>query len=88
MPCSSAASARRTSPGLMPCAPRLREVDLDLEVRLARRQLDTRVRDAVDPGHELLHPRGLAAQDVLLLAEHAHGERLVGAGQHVEAVAA
>ena len=51
------------------------------------RQLDARVDDAVDAGHELLHLRRLAAQDGLVLAEDAHGERLVGAGQHVEAVA-
>ena len=74
--------------GLDLVALRLVEVDLDLDLRLGGGLRHARVDDTVDLRDELTHPLRLAAQDVLLLAEDAHDERLVGAGQHVEAVAA
>ena len=67
---------------------RLVEVDLDLDVRLRRRA--ARHAGSTTPstlGHQLPDPRRLAAQDVLVLAEDPHDERLVRSGQHVEAVA-
>ena len=87
MPCSSVASARRTSPGLIPSAPGLREVDLDLEVRTgwpAARRAGSRRRRHRTRAAAPWPPDGGGR---LVLAEHADGERLVGARQHVQAVA-
>ena len=88
-PLTSVASARRTSPGLIPSLSGLGDVDLDLHVRLLGGLPDDRVDDALDLRHERPHLGRLAAEDVQVLAVHADDERVVGPGpgQHVEALA-
>ena len=65
MPWISAASARRTSPGLIPEALRPVEVDLDLEVGWVTGSSSVGSTDAVDPRHDaaaLAAPRGEASR--------------------------
>ena len=62
MPDSSVASARRTSPGLMPYRCAFARLDLDRHGRLLGQRSTRGFDDAVHAGQQLLHPRRLLAQ--------------------------
>ena len=63
------------------------EVGLDLDGRLSHRQLEARVCDTVDLGHDPVQLACLAPEGGQVLAVDADDERVVGAGEHVEVVA-